>query len=74
MLCFYPIAVSLEVETGLSFVGLVGVIDPPRKECKQAIADCRVAGISVIMITGDRFDSSSFLCPSPITMRQKGLF
>jgi len=42
-----------EVETGLTFVGMVGIIDPPRPECKQAIQECRVAGISVLMITGD---------------------
>jgi Ca2+-transporting ATPase len=43
----------VEVEQGLTFLGMVGIIDPPRPECKKAIADCRVAGISVIMITGD---------------------
>jgi len=43
----------VKVEEGLTFVALVGVRDPPRPECKQSIADCRQAGVSVIMITGD---------------------
>jgi Ca2+-transporting ATPase len=41
------------VETGLVLLGLMGMMDPPREEARQAVAECRSAGITPVMITGD---------------------
>ncbi len=49
-----PEEVNAEIiEQGLVFTGMVGMIDPPRPEVKQAVAECITAGIRPVMITGD---------------------
>jgi len=49
-----PETITVEtIETDLKFIGLAAMIDPPRAEAIQAIADCHTAGITPVMITGD---------------------
>lgn len=48
-----PDATLESAQTGMTFLGLAGMIDPPRPEAKEAIAVCESAGIRPVMITGD---------------------
>ncbi len=54
-----PAALSSDaVETDLVFLGLAGMLDPPRQEAKEAISLCSQAGIKTVMITGDYKDTA----------------
>lgn len=48
-----PVINPETVENNLTIIGAAGMIDPPREEAKQAVLECKTAGIHTIMITGD---------------------
>ncbi|HET9525031.1 MAG TPA: cation-translocating P-type ATPase, partial [Pyrinomonadaceae bacterium] len=52
-IAYKPHAAVADAETDMTFLGLAGMIDPPRPEAKAAVRKCEEAGIKVMMITGD---------------------
>ena len=60
-------------EENMIFVGLTGMIDPPRAEVKDAVAKCRAAGVHVIMITGDHLDTACAIARELDILREGNL-
>ncbi|MUG73710.1 calcium-translocating P-type ATPase, SERCA-type [Paenibacillus validus] len=61
------------VESQLVFIGLTGMIDPPRREVRDAIVKCRRAGIKTVMITGDHQTTAEAIAKQLGILQQDGL-
>ncbi|MEQ5998579.1 calcium-translocating P-type ATPase, SERCA-type [Bacillus amyloliquefaciens] len=61
-----------QAEKNLTMIGLSGIIDPPRPEVRQAIKECREAGIKTVMITGDHVETAKAIAKDLRLLPKKG--
>ena len=61
------------METGYIFLGLIAMVDPPREESAQAVADCYSAGMKPVMITGDHVATASAIARKIGILKEGGL-
>lgn len=72
-LCKKELGSGSDVESGMVFLGLAGMLDPPRAEAKQAVKLCRSAHIKTVMITGDHKNTAAAVAKQAGIMREGDL-
>ena len=60
-----------DIERDLVLIGLVGMMDPPRPDVRQAVETCRTAGVRTVMITGDHASTARAIGRGPFSSMMK---